>query len=193
MSKIAMGPKTMIYPTPVVLAGAVVDGKPNFMTAAWSGVVNSRPPMVYVSLQHHRHTLKGIRQNLTFSVNIPSSDMVKETDYCGIISGSKVDKVDVCKFTLFKGTLDNCPLIEQCPVNLECKVVHMLDLGSHLLVIGRVEESHVSESCLTDGKPDIAKIKPFAYAVAPSHQYFGLGEMIGKAFSVGEDLKGRGA
>jgi flavin reductase (DIM6/NTAB) family NADH-FMN oxidoreductase RutF len=115
--------------------------------------------------------------------------MVKETDYCGIISGPKADKVATCKFTVFYGNLENSPLIEQCPVNLECKVAHILLLGSHALVIGSIEETHVSESCLTDGKPDIDKIKPFAYAVAPVHQYYGLGKILGKAFSLGEELK----
>lgn len=189
MNKVAMGPRTLLYPTPAVLIGATVDGKPNFMTAAWCGVASSRPAMVAVALQPHRYTYKGIRQNMAFSVNIPSVDMVRETDYCGIISGSKSDKVDVCKFKLFQGKVENCPLIEQCPVNLECKAAHILELGSHFLVIGRIEESYVSEGCLTDGKPDVAKISPLVYAVAPAHQYYALGEMVGKAFNVGEALK----
>lgn len=191
MGKIAMGPRTLVYPTPATLVGAMVDGKPNFMTVAWCGIACSTPPMVAVAIQPRRYTYKGIRQNLTFSVNIPSTDMVRETDYCGIVSGARTDKANICKFKVFYGKLDNCPLIEQCPVNLECKVVHILDLGSHSLVVGRIEESHVSESCLTDGKPDVAKIKPVVYAIAPAHQYHGLGEVIARAFSVGEEIKAR--
>lgn len=191
MSKIAMGPRTLIYPTPAVLVGANVDGKPNFMTVAWCGVASSNPPMVAVAIQPRRYTHKGIRQNLTFSVNIPSTDMVKEADYCGIVSGSKVDKVSVCQFRVFYGKLETAPLIEQCPINLECKVVHILDLGMHSLFIGGIEESHVSESCLTEGKPDVAKIKPLVFTIFPARQYHNLGGAIAKAFSIGEELKAR--
>ena len=188
MAKILMGPQTLIYPKPALLVGAQVDGKPNFMTVAWGGIANSVPPMISVALQHHRHTLKGIRQNLTFSVNVPSCDMVKETDYCGSVSGSKVNKVEACRFGVFYGKLNSAPLIEQCPVNLECKVVHILDLGSHALVVGRIEETHVSENCLTDGKPDVNKIKPFTFTASPERQYQALGEVIAKAFGAGREL-----
>jgi len=188
MGKALMGSRPLLYPTPVVLVGANVDSKPNFMAAAWCGIVNSEPAMVSVAIRHHRHTHKGITQNLTFSVNIPSIEMVKETDYCGIISGDKVDKVEVCRFKVFYGKLDNAPLIEQCPVNLECKVMQMLNLGSHSLFVGRIEESHISESCFTDSEPDVDKIKPFTSIVGLSPQYRALGEAVAKAFSIGEEL-----
>lgn len=190
MSKIALGPKTLIYPMPVLLIGANVDDKPNFMAAAWCGIVNSDPPMISVGIQPRRHTHKGIRQNMTFSVNVPSVDLVKEADYCGVASGSKIDKVKVCQFSVFYGKLVNAPLIEQCPVNLECKVMHILDLGSHSLVVGRIEETYVSENCLTEGKPDVDKIKPLIYT-AESRQYHALGEIVSKAHSVGRELRDR--
>lgn len=189
MGKIVMGPQTLVYPMPALLVGANIDDKPNFMTVAWGGIANGEPPMISAAIRHTRHTLKGIRQNETFSVNIPSADMVREADYCGITSGSKVNKVEACQFEVFYGKLGNAPLIEQCPVNLECKVIHILDLGSHALVIGRIEETHVSESCLTDGKPDVSKIKPITYIMAPATRYQALGEVLAKAFSVGRELK----
>ena len=188
MGKITMGSQTWVYPTPVFLVGSNVNDKPNFMTVAWSGIANSQPPMISIALLHKRYTLIGIRQNLTFSVNIPSTDLIKETDYCGTVSGSKTNKVDVCQFDVFYGKLNNAPLIKQCPVNLECKVVHTLDLGSHTLVIGSIEETHVSESCLTDGKPDILKIKPFIYE-DPARRYSACGQVVAKAFSIGLELK----
>ena len=189
MGKIVMGPQTLVYPMPTLLVGANIDDKPNFMTVAWGGIANGEPPMISTAIRHTRHTLKGIRQNETFSVNIPSADMVREADYCGITSGSKVNKAEACQFEVFYGKLGNAPLIEQCPVNLECKVIHILDLGSHALIIGRIEETHVSESCLTDGKPDVSKIKPITYIMAPATQYQALGEVLAKAFSVGKELK----
>ena len=192
MKKVVMGPQTLIYPMPATLVGANVNGKPNFMTVAWCGIANSEPPMVSVALRHNRYTLKGIRDKLTFSVNIPSRDLVKETDYCGIVAGSKVNKTEVCHFKVFYGKLGDAPLIEQCPINLECKVVHILDLGSHVLVIGRIEETYVSENCLTEGKPDVNKIEPFAYILTTTQQYQALGEVVAKAFSIGKELKVRG-
>ena len=131
MRKITIGPQTLIYPMPAFLIGANVAGKANFMTAAWSGIANSNPPMVTVAFQHHRHTYKGVKENGTFSINVPTEEQVKETDYCGIVSGTKQDKTGDCGFTVFYGQLKTAPLIEQCPVNLECKVVHILNLGSH--------------------------------------------------------------
>ncbi len=188
MGKVRMGPQTWIYPMPTLLVGANVDGKPNFMAVAWGGIANSTPPMIAIALQRHRHTNKGIKQNRAFSVNIPSTDMVRETDYCGIVSGSKVDKVEVCKFNVFYGKLENVPLIEQCPVNLECEVVHTLGLGSHELIVGKVEETHITEACLTDGKPDVTKIKPFIYTTN-TRQYHAFGEVIAKAFSIGREIE----
>ena len=191
MGKVLMGPQTLIYPMPVLLIGANVEGKPNFMVAAWGGIANGEPPMISVAIRHTRYTDRGVRQNLAFSVNVPSVDMVKEADYCGLTRGSEVNKVETCRFKVFYGKLGNAPLIEQCPVNLECKVVHILDLGSHSLFIGRIEETHVSEDCLTDGEADVNKIKPFAYAKSPASQYQALGEVIAKAFSAGKELKAR--
>jgi flavin reductase (DIM6/NTAB) family NADH-FMN oxidoreductase RutF len=189
MSKIAMGPQTLIYPMPVLLIGSNVDDKPNFMAVAWGGIANGEPPMISVAIRQTRHTLKGIRQNSTFSVNIPSADMVREADYCGVTSGSTVNKVEVCRFKVFYGKLGDAPLIEQCPINLECKVMHILDLGSHSLVVGRIEESHISERCLTNDKPDVNKIKPMSYIRSPATQYQALGEVLAKAFSIGKELE----
>jgi len=163
---------------PALLVGADVDNKPNFMAVGWGGTANIEPPIISIAIRHDRYTLKGIRQNLTFSVNVPPADMVSETDYCGHTTGSKINKVEACRFKVFYGKLVNAPLIEQCPFNLECKVMHLLDLGSHTLIVGRVEESHISESCLTGGKPDIDKIKPFIYTTSPGRQYQALGEII---------------
>ena len=188
MNKIKLGAQTLMYPMPAFLIGADVSGKANFMTAAWSGIANSNPPMVTVALQHHRHTLKGIKANGTFSINVPSEAQVRETDYCGIVSGAKRDKTTDCGFTVFYGALKTAPLIAQCPVNLECKVVHMLNLGSHTLVVGQIEETHVSEECTTNGLPDVAKVKPVIYSPGAEKAYHGVGQKLGQAFSVGKDL-----
>ena len=90
---------------------------------------------------------------------------------------------------MFYGKLKTAPLIEQCPVNLECAIEHMLDLGSHVLVIGKVEEVHVSKDCLTDGKPDVKKIDPLIWSYPPDNTYHSLGSVTARAFKVGLDLK----
>lgn len=192
MKKITLGPQTLIYPMPACLIGADVDGKANFMTAAWCGIANSNPPMLTVGIQHHRYTYRGIKQHMVFSVNVPTESLVDETDYCGIVSGSSDDKAATCKFTVFYGHLKNAPLIEQCPVNLECRVVHILNLGSHALLVGAIEETHASPDCLTDGAPDARKIKPVIYGSGAEKCYFGLGEMLAPAFSTGKQLKKKG-
>ena len=84
MAKVAIGARPLLFPLPAVLVGANVDGKPNFSTYAWCGIVNGNPPMLSVGFQHRRHTLKGVKQNGTFSVNVPSVELVRETDYCGM-------------------------------------------------------------------------------------------------------------
>jgi flavin reductase (DIM6/NTAB) family NADH-FMN oxidoreductase RutF len=188
MPKIHLGRKPLIYPTPALLVGANVAGKPNFLTAAWCGVVNSQPPMVSASLQHHRYTLAGIKENGTFSVNVPSADMVRETDYCGIASGADTDKVADCKFKVFYGILKTAPMVRQCPVNLECRVVQIINLGSHELVIGQVEEAYATEACLTDGRPDMDKMKPLLWVMGSS-EYREFGKRVGGGFSIGKRVK----
>jgi len=191
VAKVTLGPRTLVYPMPAFLVGANVNDKPNFMAVGWGGIASSQPPMISVAIQPRRYTYKGIKQTGNFSANIPSQDMVIETDYCGIVSGEKADKVAVCRFNVFYGKLANAPMIEQCPINLECSVVHILGLGSHALVIGKIEETHITEACLTDGRPDVAKIKPIIYSEGLSSQYQAFGEFIASAYRVGRKLKKR--
>jgi flavin reductase (DIM6/NTAB) family NADH-FMN oxidoreductase RutF len=191
MSKKKFGPQTWLYPEPTVLVGVNINDKPNFMAVAWTGIACGEPPTISVAIRQSRYTLKGIRQNMTFSVNIPSVDMVKETDYCGIVSGSKTDKIKDCGFKVFYGKLNNAPLIEQCPINLECEVLHILNLGSHALVIGKIIETYVSEECLTDGQPDASKIKPFVFFPRPSGRYNAIGEVLADAFKIGKEIKSK--
>ncbi len=189
MGKVLLGPTTHVYPMPALVIGANVEGKPNFMTAAWGGIANGEPPMISVAIRPHRYTHKGILENSTFSVNIPSVDQMKEADYCGIASGAKINKVKVCKFGVFYGKLGTAPLIEQFPINLECRVVQTVKLDSHSLFIGQVEETHISEGCLTRGKPDADKINPIIYTMEPARLYHALGQVVGKAFKSGLELK----
>jgi len=180
MKKVELESRVLLCTAPAVLAGVNINGKPNFLTIGLCGGVNSNPPMLSVSIRPQRYSIKGIFQNREFSVNLPSTGQVKETNYCGIQSGAKVDKVKTCGFTIYYGKLKNAPLIEQCPVNMGCRVEHLLDLGSHWLVIGRVEETFISEDCLTNGRPDVVKIKPLIYTAPPPDHYYSFGSPAGE-------------
>lgn len=184
--EIGKGPPILLTANPVAMVGCIVDGKPDFVTVAAIGAAASNPPALATALQPHRYSLKGIRENMIFSVNIPSVDQVKETDYCGIVSGAKADKVKDCQFKVFYGKSDKAPLIEQCPVNHVCEVIEILNLQSHMYVIGRIIETFVSEECMANGRPDVTKIKPFLFG---SRKYFGIGEFVGEPFRVGNEIK----
>jgi flavin reductase (DIM6/NTAB) family NADH-FMN oxidoreductase RutF len=189
MAKIMLGPKAGPSPIlgfyPTIMVGVTVDNKPDFTTVAWTGVAASVPPSITIALQHHRHSLKGVRQHMCFSVNIPSADQVKETDYCGLASGARVDKVADCGFKVFYGKLQNAPFIEQCPINHGCEVVQILNLGSHELIVGKIVETHVSEDCLLNGRPDPARVNPFLFA---GFGYYRVGEYLGDAFRCGVEI-----
>jgi flavin reductase (DIM6/NTAB) family NADH-FMN oxidoreductase RutF len=184
MEKITLGPMPFMSVMPTLLVGANVKGKPNYMTAAWATVACMAPPMVCVAINKARFTARGIEENKTFSLNIPSARQVVETDHCGLVSGSQADKSAV--FQSFYGKLKTAPLAEECPVNIECSLFRSVDCGSHLLYIGEVVELHANNACVTDGKPDITKINPIVYAQAT---YFDVGKQVDKAFSAGKKYK----
>jgi flavin reductase (DIM6/NTAB) family NADH-FMN oxidoreductase RutF len=183
VEKIKFGPQTLLYPMPAVLVGVNINKKPNFMAAAWCAIAAHKPPAVSVAIRKERYTLEGVRENGTFSINVPSSDMVKKTDYCGVYSGKKNDKSQI--FKAFYGDLKTAPLIQECPLNLECKVLHYLDVGTHTLVVGEIIETYLSEDCLTNGKVDPKKIDPLIYTPG-TMKYHRLGEDIASAFKVGK-------
>ena len=187
MNKTILDNKTFISPMPALLIGSLVDGNPNFMTAAWTGIATAEPPMITIGIEPERYTYKGILQNMAFSVNVPSADLVEEVDLCGRESGNITDKVKVCKFQVFYGEIETAPLIEQCPVNLECRVVHILNVGSYSLVIGQIEQAHVSKNCLTNGLPDVLKVDPIVFAPGENNNlyynnfYYNIGKQIFKS------------
>lgn len=183
MSKAKLGPQPWIFPMPAVLVGAVKDQKPNFMTAAWCQIAGQQPPAVAAAIRKQRHTLKGIEEKNTFSINVPSTDLVKKVDYCGIYSGKHKDKSQV--FKVFYGALETAPLVEECPVNLECKLIQRLDLGSHFLIVGEICETYVNDDCLAGNAVDIKKVDPLIY-IPGTQNYHCLGDAIARAFQVGK-------
>lgn len=182
--KTRIGAKTYMYPMPVVLVGAAVNGKPNYLTVAYCGIVQHVPPMVSVAMGKHHYTNVGVKEHGTFSVNIPSEDMVEVTDYVGIHSGRTVDKSVL--FDNFFGLLKTAPMIRECPLNLECRLVQTLDFeGSNELFIGEIVEVYADEQCLTDDLPDIKKIRPLVFSMYDNN-YWKVGEQIGRAWNIGK-------
>ena len=182
MEKIKLGPQTLLYPMPAVLVGANVNEKPNLMTAAWCGIASQEPPAVSVALHKSRYTLKGIETNGTFSINVPSSNMAKKVDYCGLYSGKDNDKSQI--FKIFYGMLKTAPLVQECSLNLECRVIHSLDMGSHTLVVGEIIETYITDNCMSSGKADPGRIDPLIY-IPGTKEYHCLGEAIAPAFKIG--------
>jgi flavin reductase (DIM6/NTAB) family NADH-FMN oxidoreductase RutF len=187
MEKQKLESKPMIYPMPVTLVGADVLGKPNFMTIAFIGIVNMNPAMVAMGANPSHLTCKGIAENRTFSVNLPSVKMLEVTDYVGLYSGTKKDKAGL--FTIFRGMTKTAPMIEECPLNLECKLIQNLSLGgTDDLYIGEIVETYCSPEFMTNGNPDIEKMGTFVFTMN-DNRYFSLGKAIGKAWSDGKRYK----
>jgi len=184
MDKITLGAMPFMSVMPTLLVGANIRGKPNYMTAAWATVACMAPPMVCVAINKMRYTAKGIEENKTFSLNVPSVKQVVGADHCGLVSGAQEDKSEI--FRSFYGKLKTAPLAEECPINIECRLFKSVDCGSHLLYIGEVVEIHADTACVTDGKPDITKINPIVYAQLT---YFDVGKQIDKAFSAGKKYR----
>jgi flavin reductase (DIM6/NTAB) family NADH-FMN oxidoreductase RutF len=179
----------MLFPHATVLVGADADGQPDFVAVAWVTIACGTPPYIAIALNQVRHSLKGVKQNMAFSVNIPNRAMVRETDYCGLVTGADTDKARDCHFKVFYGEVAGAPFIEQCPVNIGCNAEHIIKLGSHYLIAGPVKEILVSEDCLTKGKPDATKIDPFVVVDTPPLTYHAIGESLGLAFRIGKEIK----
>src|SRR5512137_2057681 len=140
MAKMRIDSNVSIYLMPVVLAGAMVSGKANFLAIGWITRVNYRPPMVAMSLSKRHYTNDGIREHKEFSVNFPGLDLLEKTDYCGLVSGREKDKSQI--FTLFRGDLKHAPMIQECPLAFDCTLVDIVELPSNDLFIGEIAEAY---------------------------------------------------
>jgi flavin reductase (DIM6/NTAB) family NADH-FMN oxidoreductase RutF len=174
-----------LYPTPTVLAGTIVNGKPNFIAIAHIGILTLTSISLGINKSHY--TNQGIKECKTFSVNIPSEDLIAETDYCGLVSGRVADKAKI--FTIFYGDLRNAPLIEECPIAMECTLHSVVDMKSHEVFIGEIKNTFVEEALLVNEKVDIAKLRPLLFDMS-SKKYWSLGGEIAQCWNVGKRLMG---
>ena len=185
MEKIQIKMESIPYPMPCSLVGVNVGGKPNYLTVAWFSMVNFKPPYLMIALGKSHYTNPGIKENGTFSLNIPSAAMADVTDYCGIVSGKKYDKAKM--FETFYGKLKTAPMIKECPFNVECKVIQRVDFTVDELFIGEIMASYSDERYLMDGVPDMRKIAPLILSM-PERKYLTLGAEVGPAWEMGKKL-----
>lgn len=179
MAKQTWKPGNMVYPLPAVMVSVGdKEGNANIITIAWTGTICTNPAMLYISVRPERYSYKMIRESGEFVVNLTTEALAKATDYCGVRSGRDVDKWK--EMNLTKGTaneLEYAPIIEECPVNIECKVEEVKELGSHHMFIARVVGVQVDDSYLDEnGKFCLNETGLLAY----SHgEYMSLGKQIG--------------
>ena len=187
--KQSLGAITLVYPTPVFLIGTYDPaGKPNIMTAAWGGICCSQPPCVSVSLRKATYTFASLVARQAFTISIPSETHAREADYCGLASGSSTDKFSHTKLTPVRSDLVDAPYVQECPLVLECKLVHTFELGLHTQFVGEVLDVKADPAVMrAGGLVDILKVKPLIFT-PDSREYYGVGRLIGPAFSIGENV-----
>ena len=182
-----IGPVNALYPMPTTLVGATVNGKPNFLTIAHVGILNhATPQYLSIGLGKVHYSNAGILENRTFSICLPSEDLMVKTDYCGIMTGKKTDKAAL--FEVFYGDLETAPMIRECPVNMELKLHDVLDFKTHDTFIGELVQTYADDGIMSDGKIDIAKLRPLLFDMA-SVKYWRLGPPVGNCWNVGKSLK----
>ncbi|OON93947.1 MAG: hypothetical protein ATN31_04800 [Candidatus Epulonipiscioides saccharophilum] len=188
--KKSVGANTFLFNTPTVVVGTYdIHERPNMMTAAWAGVVNSRPPMISVSLREATYTHSAILRKKAFTVAIPSSSQVAEVDYLGVKSGRDEDKIAAIHYTAKKSEIVDAPYCEEFPVILECRLVESKELGLHTMFIGEVLDVKIDEIAIKENNiPDLEQIKPFSYSPG-AREYYSQGNFLGNAHKIWKTLE----
>jgi flavin reductase (DIM6/NTAB) family NADH-FMN oxidoreductase RutF len=188
--KKSFGAKTFIYPTPVWCVGSYdAQDKPNVMTIAWGGICCSKPPCVTISVREATYTYGNLMLRKAFTLSVPAERHVEMADYFGIVSGRNENKFEKIGLTPVKSEIVDAPFVKEFPTVLECKVIHHYKIGSHTYFIGEILDVKVEQDMLDGaGNPDIEAIKPVVFSPVVE-KYHGIGSFLGKAFSIGKQLK----
>lgn len=186
--KISMGKSGDIHPKPALVIGSYgKDGMPNIMTASWTGICNSRPMCIAVSLRPATLSYHNITESGAFTVNVPSRDLVKVVDFVGVKSGHDMNKFKKLGLTPVRGDSVNAPYVDEFPIVIECKVIHTIDIGSHRQFIGEVLDTKVDPAILDEkGRVDVKKLDPIIYG---GKGYYGIGDFIEKPWESYKDLE----
>ena len=183
MSKVMWKPGTFLYPIPAVMVSCGTMEKSNIITVAWTGILNTNPAMVYISVRPSRYSYNLIKDQGEFVINLTTKDLVRATDWCGVKTGAKVDKFKEMNLHKEKANFVQCPMIKESPVSVECKVKEIKELGSHTMFVAEVLAINSDEKYIDEkGAFDISKCDLIAYA---NGGYYELGKKVGKfGFSV---------
>ena len=165
-------------PAPTVLVTVqTADKNPNIITIAWTGVFSYHPNVIYIAVNPARYSNPMLKESREYVINIPAADLAKTVDYCGLVSGRNVDKFAETGLTPLAASVVKAPLIKECPVNLECKVIDVQNYGSHDIFVGEIVAVHCDEAALDDqGHPDQNKIRPYSCTLG---EYRAMGEKLG--------------
>lgn len=190
MSKVMWKPGTFLYPIPAVMVSCGTMEKSNIITVAWTGILNTNPAMVYISVRPSRYSYNLIKNQGEFVINLTTKDLVKITDWCGVKTGAKVDKFKEMNLHKEKANFVKCPMIKESPVSVECKVREIKELGSHTMFIADVLAINSDDKYIDDdGAFDISKCNLISYA---NGGYYSMGKKLGKfGFSVQKKKKGK--
>ena len=190
MAKVTWKPGTFLYPIPAVMVSCGTMEKSNIITVAWTGIINTNPAMVYISVRPTRYSYNLIKDQGEFVINLTTKNLVKATDWCGVKTGAKVDKFKEMKLHKEKANFVKCPMIQESPVSVECKVKEIKELGSHTMFIAEVVAINVDEKYIDNkGAFDITKCDLMAYA---NGNYLAMGKKLGKfGFSVKKKKKNK--
>ena len=161
--KESLEPQTALAPIPAVMVSCSDGQRDDIITIAWTGVINSEPPLVYISVRPTRYSYDILRQSKEFVINLPSEDLVWQTDFCGTKSGREVNKFQEAHLTKEASKVVKAPSIQECPVNIECRVKEIKELGSHHMFIGEIVHVNAEESLLVNGKLDLTKANLLSY------------------------------
>lgn len=188
MAKVRWKPGNFLYPLPAVLVTSGTMEKSNIMTVAWTGILNTNPPIVYISVRPERYSYQLIKENKEFVINLTTEKLAFATDWCGVKSGQKVDKFKEMKLTKEKASFVKCPMIRESPVSVECRVIEEREYGSHTQFVGEVLAINADDKYMDEkGAFDIAKCNLISYS---NGGYFTQGKKIGKfGFSVQKKKK----
>ena len=188
--KKSLGPGTWLYPTPVFVVGTYdAAGKPNVMTVAWGGICCSKPPCVAISVRKATYTYGNLVERKAFTISLPNQDQVVRADFFGVVSGRETDKFTATGLTPVRSDLVDAPYVAEFPFVLECKIVHVAELGLHTLFAGEILDVKVEEGCLDEkGRPTAELVRPIWWGPS-ENRYYGLGDDLGKGFSVGRVLE----
>lgn len=183
--KKSIGPKAIIFPTPTLIVGSYdKDDRPNAAAVAWGGICCSSPPCVNISLRKATYSYGSIMHHGAFTVNVPSEDFLRESDYFGVASGRDHDKLKETGLTAVRSELVHAPFIDEFPISLECRLIHSHELGLHTIFIGEVLDAKVAPDCFNDREvPDPEKVRPLSYAPG-NNKYYGLGEFLAKSHAI---------